>query len=404
MNYIIIGGGIAGTTAAEELCKLDVTAHITIVSEEQHAIYSRVLLPHYIKNKIPRERVFLKKSGGAGSGSAGESWYAQQKIEWARGEIVVKIDPKNQHVVLESGREISYDKLLIATGGEVKLFQDDLKGVSYFRTLDDADHLLELVHALPSSAHAAIYGGGFIACEYLNIFHAFHIPTTIIFRGEHMWSHGISKEAGEILKQHLEKNNVEVFSNTHLTQLIGDKTLEAIETTNGTFSCNLLGVGIGIDSNFSCAREAGVEVKEGIVCDQYLETNLSNIFTAGDVAEFYDPRYGRHIRAGNWMSAMTQGRIVAKNMFGEKHAFDLVSSYATNALGLEIIFIGDTSREAAQETRLFGSIESGGISEIFVRNNQIVGAILIGRNTDRPILTKLISEKADPEKFEMIDK
>src|SRR6188474_1489970 len=103
MRVVIVGGGIAGTTAAEELRKLAPAAEITIVSEERHPVYSRVLLPHYLKGKVPRERVFLKK----------EEWYAEQKIEWLVGTRVDACDPKNAFVTLSDGRELPYDKLLI---------------------------------------------------------------------------------------------------------------------------------------------------------------------------------------------------------------------------------------------------------------------------------------------------
>jgi len=116
MHYVIIGGGIAGTTAAEELRKLDPDSDISLISEEFHALYSRVLLPHYIKGKIPRERVFLKK----------ESWYQEQKIEWITGETIVHVDTKNKHVEFAGGGEMPYDKLLIASGSEVKLMDQDI--------------------------------------------------------------------------------------------------------------------------------------------------------------------------------------------------------------------------------------------------------------------------------------
>ena len=385
MKYVIIGGGIAGTTAAEELRKLNLEAEITIISLEFHALYSRVLLPHYVKAKVPRERVFLKK----------ETWYAEQKIEWIVGESVTKIDPVNQHVELSDQTEVVYDKLLIATGGEVKLIEQDVPGVSYFRTLDDADHMLELLRALPLEAHAGIYGGGFIACEYLNIFKHFNIATTIAFRGAHMWSRALSKEAGELITKHLIANGVEVISNATTIETHGEKTIEAFTVGDKKIPCNILGIGVGIEPDFSLMHEATIDGQEGILCNQFLETNISNIYTAGDVAEFLDGRYGRHLLAGNWMNAQTQGRCVAKNMFGERVAFDLVSSYATNALGLEIIFIGDTSRAHAAESRLIGSVEMGGISELFVRNNKLVGAILVGRNSDRAVLTKLIQEQTE---------
>ncbi len=389
MHHIIIGGGIAGTTAAEELRKLDSHADITFISEEQHALYSRVLLPHYVKGKIPRERVFLKK----------ESWYAEQKIDWITGETVLKVDVKNKHVELSSGREISYDKLLLASGGEVKLMENDLRGISYLRTLDDADHLVELLRSLKKDAHAGIYGGGFIAIEYLNIFAAFHIPTTIAYRGAHMWSRALSDEAGELIKNQLIRQGVRVIENALSIETQGEKNLEAIVVSQQSIPCDLLGVGIGVGPNLSFLKDSGIETQNGILTNQFLETSAQDVFAAGDVAEFYDVRYGRNLVLGNWMNAQMQGRCAAKNMVGERTVFDLVSSYAINILGLEVIFIGDTSRAHADDTRLVGRVEDGGITELFRRNNQLVGAILVGRNADRTVLTKMISEKADPDQF-----
>jgi NAD(P)H-nitrite reductase large subunit len=101
------------------------------------------------------------------------------------------------------------------------------------------------------------------------------------------------------------------------------------------------------------------------------------------------------------MNAQMQGRVAAKNMIGTRMAFDLVSSYAMNIVGIEIIFIGDTSREHADTTKLIGSVEDGGVTEVFVRKNKMVGAILTGRNSDRALVTKMIqnqSEVTDLEK------
>ncbi len=385
MRYVIIGGGIAGTTAAEELRKSDTSAEITLVSEEFHALYSRVLLPHYIKGKISRERVFLKK----------ESWYQEQRIEWIRGEIVSRIDTKNKHVEFFDGGELPYDMLLIASGSEVKLWKEDVPGVSYLRTLDDADHLVEMMRALPKDAHAMIYGGGFIACEYLNIFYEANIQTTIAYRGAHMWSRGISAEAGELIKRQLVKQGITVIEHATDVSLVGEKQIESVSINGELHSCDILGIGVGVQPNLSFLKDTGLEMNEGILANAFLQTNVPDVFVAGDVAEFYDERFARPFITGNWMNAQTQGRVVAKNMSGAKVSFDLVSSYAMNIVGIEIIFIGDTSREHAEETILIGSVEAGGVTEVFIRENRIVGAILTGRNMDRPIFTKYIQDKAE---------
>lgn len=385
MRYVIVGGGIAGTTAAEEIRKLQPDAEITIVSEEQHPVYSRVLLPHYLKGKVPRERVFLKQP----------EWYEKQNIEWLPGTRVEKLDPKNNFVALSKGREIEYDKLLIATGGDVLPIGEDLRGVCYFRTVDDADHILQLVGERGPDARAAIFGGGFIACEYLNFFAQEKLPTAIAFRGPHFWSRVFDEGSGNLLNTHLRTNGVEVISDAQSgIELIGDQQLTAIKLPTGkTIPCSILGVGVGIKTELDWIRDSGVEVNHGVKANEYLETNLPNIYAAGDGAEFFDVVVGHHRLVGNWMNAQMQGRAVAKSMAGERTAFRLVSSYATNALGLEIIFVGETDRSQADEIVVRGSAEAKGVTQVFLKNHTVVGATILGRNKDRAPLTKLVNEQ-----------
>ncbi len=384
MRHVIVGGGIAGTTAAEELRKLRPDDGITIVSEEQHPIYSRVLLPHFLNGKVPRERVFLKK----------EQWYAEHGIEWLRGTRVDALDLNSRFAALSDGRELPFDRLLIAAGGEVRTLPDDLRGISYFRTLDDADHLLQLLGELPSGARGAIYGGGFIACEYLNLFAHAGLPTTVALRGPHFWSHVFDAETGALVNGHLRSRGVEVAAGAAFAGVKGEREVRALRTDKGTFPCSILGIGVGIEPDLSWIRAAGIEVGSGILTNEYLETNRPDVYAAGDAAEFFDTITGRHLHVGNWMNAMSQGRTAAKNMAGERTAFQLVSSYATNALGLEIIFVGDVSRAHADGIAVYGSASAGGVTQLFSRDGRLVGATIVGRNADRAPATKAIQARS----------
>lgn len=383
MHFLIIGGGVAGTTAAEELRKRDASAGITILSEEHHPLYSRVLLPHYIKGKIPRERVFLKC----------DTWYAEQNIEWLPGVGAMHLDPKNKYVGASDSREYPYDKLLVATGGEVRPIDEDLRGVSYCRTLDDADHFLQLLTEQADRVRAVVYGSGFIACEYLNFFKHFEIPITLVYRGPHFWSRCLEPQPGELVANHIRNHGVELHPHTTVVRLNGQKELTGCVTDKGEHAVTLLGIGIGIEPDFAWLRNAGVVTNAGVVMNEFLETNVPHIYAAGDIAEFFDPIVERQLQIGNWMNAMSQGRTVAKSMSGERTSFQLVSSYSTNVLGLEVIFIGDVDKTAAEKISFVGSVESGGITQVFERSGRIVGAALIGRNKDRAPITKAIQEK-----------
>jgi NAD(P)H-nitrite reductase large subunit len=384
MHYLIIGGGVAGTTAAEELRKRDGRAEIVLVSEEFHPLYSRVLLPHYLKQKISRERVFLKK----------ETWYADQQIEWITGITCTHLDPRSKCVSLSDGRELPYDKLLIATGGEVNTIDEDPRGVSYSRTLDDADHLMQLLSQHVGGHRVGVYGSGFMACEYLNIFAHYSLPTVLFHRAAHFFSRALLPEAGALIAKHVRDHGVELHPNTTLKCLKGNKQLEGLVTNIGKHASTILGIGIGIEPDFSWLTNTSMATHKGIVTNEFLETNIPDVYAAGDVVEFFDPIVGRHIQVGNWMNAMSQGRTVAKSMSGERTSFELVSSYATNALGLELIFVGDVEKSAADRVHVIGSVEEGGVTQIFERAGRVVGGAMLGRNQDRGPITKAIEERA----------
>ncbi|KKW36663.1 MAG: NAD(P)H-nitrite reductase [Candidatus Giovannonibacteria bacterium GW2011_GWA2_53_7] len=387
-RYVIIGAGIEGTTAAEEIRKRDETGEIVLIGEEEHTLYSRVLLPHYIKSKIPREKCFLKK----------ETWYAEKQIEYLRGERVKEIDTKNKHVVLlKAGREIPYDKLLITTGGEPRGVEENPRGVSYLQTLDDADHLLQLLAEVAGNkeARAVVYGGGFIACEYLNIFKHFGLSTTCFFRGPWFWSRVLDEESGRLITETIEKNGVIVLSETTLKGVLGEQELAEIQTTRGEVRASILGVGVGLERDLSWITDAGIDIGSGVMTNAFLETNAPDVYSAGDIVEFEDAVTGKPMMGGNWTNALMQGRAVGKTMAGERTEYRLVTSYATNVFGLEIIFVGDTRRESSDEVVVRGERSSGYVVQLFLSKNRLIGATLIGGNADRMTIIKLIDQQID---------
>lgn len=386
MRYVIIGGGIAGTTAAEELRKRDADAQIAIIEAEQHRLYSRVLLPHYIEGRVERDRVFLKKP----------EWYDEQHIELMLGVRVKKIDLKNRFVLTSQERELPFDKLLITTGGDLNLISEDMRGVAYLRTLDDADHLVQLlneVKALPADERSAVvYGGGFISLEFLNIFEKHNIPAALVMRSGGFWSKILSPESQEVMKHHVESRGVRVYTNEQI-ELKGENELDGVKLKGGeVLPAKILGVGIGIKTDYALLEDAGIEHGAGVVANSMLETPQENVYTAGDVAEFDDVVITRRVNYGNWMNALMQGRSVAKTMSGEPTPFELVSSYATDFLEKDAVFIGDVSREHADDVVQLVADQENAI-ELFERDGRTVGAVLIGDVTKRQEITNAIKAR-----------
>lgn len=379
MRYVIIGGGIAGTTAAEELRKADAAAEITLVSEEHEVIYSRVLLPNYAKGTVPREKIFLKK----------ETWYAEKNIEWLTGTRCDAIDAANGHVALSDGCELPYDKLLIATGGEVRTLPYEGENVCYFHSLGDTEHLLALMRSR-ADGRGVVYGGSFIACELLDVFLHHKMPTVAAFRGPWMFSRILDEESGMLVTDHLKAKGAEVRP--------GSETLESIGATER----DVVAIGVGVEPDLAWIRDAGIAVNKGVVTNARLETNVPDVYAAGDVAEFDDLVAGRTLMAGNWPSAVMQGRVAAHNMAGKSEEFRNVSAYTTNLAGLDIIGLGDTDRAAADEIQVVGSRASGGVTQLFVRAGKVVGATLINRNKDRTAVTTAVRDGLTPADTKLV--
>lgn len=387
-NIVILGGGIAGTSAAEELRKANADVSITIIEQEHHPLYSRVLLPHYVKGKVAREKVFLKTWG----------WYAEHRIDIMPGVRIEAIDVANRFVRTSEGRELPFDALILAGGAELNVMGGEPRGTSYLRGVDDADEFVALIRETKMRAadeqRGVVIGGGFIALEYINIFAHFGIACDVVLRGKGFWSQLLSEHAQSILAAKAIAGGMTLHMNERNPELVGEKSIEGVKLSDGsTLPAAIVGVGIGMHPDQSFYRDAGCDIERGVITNEFFETKHPGVYAIGDGAEFFDQHVGRRVCYGNWMNAQMQGRAVAKTILGERVAFDLVSSYTTNLLGMQMVFIGDVDRVAADEVKqIFATSESSG--EEYYRKGKCVGATLIGDVALRAAITARIRENA----------
>ncbi|MBU1125992.1 MAG: FAD-dependent oxidoreductase [Patescibacteria group bacterium] len=386
-SYVIIGAGVAGTTAADTLRKLDPDAEITLIGHEVHPLYSRVLLSHYVEGKIERDRLFLKKP----------EWYLENNIVYMSGIDVLEVDTKNSFVRTSEEREIPYDKLLITSGSEVRLALDNMRGISYFRTLEDAEQMIGCINSvLTQPIHerrAIVAGGGFVALEYINILAHFKIPTTVILRSTGFWSRSFGVEAQKILQRHVEKQGVQLLTNQSTFEFLGTEDFAGVRLLDGTkIKAQMIGMAIGMVPEVDFLKSSGIKINKGILANEYLETNIENVYTAGDVAEFYDAIVERQFVMGNWTNAQMQARAAATSMADGRTKFELVTSYSANLLGKDIVFVGDVSREHADDI-IQKRVDEENSTEIFVRDGRMVGAVLVGEVKERTKLTNAIRER-----------
>lgn len=394
LDHLIIGNGIAGVSAAEEIRKRLPGASIAIVSDEPHPCYSRVLLPHYLKGKIPREKVFIKS----------REWYATAGISVFWGQSMVRLDPRAHEISLEDGTAMGYGQLLLSSGGRVKALAipgGDHAGVLPLRTLDDAERIraaLDRVAALPSDEQdVAIVGGGFIGLEFPTIFSGRGFRTHLCIRGPHYWANTWDAPSAAILESTLTNHGVALYKGVDITTAVGDNSglLKSIQTSAGaTVSVRLLGYGVGLLANREAARAAGIKTNLGIIANEYLETNEPDVYAAGDVAEFFDATVGRQIRLGNWINAVEQGRHAGARMAGERRPYLRVSQYTTTVFDCVVSFIGDVSADSGITVAARGA-GTNQYGRLLLRDGKVRGATLVNRVADRAPIVELIRRGTD---------
>src|SRR3989338_3185166 len=385
VKYLIIGGGIAGTTAAETIRQNDLNGTIAIISDEPYRLYSRIMLskPNFFLEKIPFEQIWLKK----------EPWYAENNIMLLAGKKAVSLDFVKKEVKLDNGEIVRYEKLLLAVGGCARQWGikgSEKKGIFYLRTLDDAK---AIISAVKSSKNAVTIGGGVISFEMCDMLKLAGINVSLILRESYFWEPLLDEPSGRIIERALEKGGVKIFYNSEVKEIIGgDKAEEVILDKGERIPCDMLVVGIGVVCPFSWVQAGGVSVNRGILANEYLETNLLDVWVAGDSAEFNDVILGEQIQLGNWVNAQMQGKIAGLNMVGKRQPYRLVSFYTTQGFGITIAFVGDVKPAEDRIIITRGFADSGSYGRIIVKGGEIIGATLINRTQELGAISKLIEK------------
>ena len=280
-DFLIIGGSAAGTTAAETIRNNLPNSSITIVTDEDHEQYSRVLLPHYIRGKVAREQVFLKK----------EEWYVQKNIVLLKELKALSLEVSRKQVRLSNGEVYKYGKLLIAIGGKVIKLNvpgADSANILYLRTIEDADMVIE---ASRQSKRGLIIGGGFVSLDFATGFRVNGVrEVTILTRDPYFWSAHLDPESSRIMTNLLSANGVEIMTGEevdHFEAQKGDFFLSVgsiVTKSKKKLESDIVGVGIGIKSDLEWLIRAGIKTNRAIVTNEYLETNIVDVYAAGDCA------------------------------------------------------------------------------------------------------------------------
>jgi 3-phenylpropionate/trans-cinnamate dioxygenase ferredoxin reductase component len=333
-SFIIVGGGLAGALAAETLREEAFDGRITLLGEEPHRPYERPpLSKDYLQGKADRDTIFAHP----------EPWYADHAVELCLGTAVTSLDPAARTVTTASGVQLGYDKLLLTTGSTPRRLSvpgADLDGVHYLRSVDDS----ERIKAGFAQAHrVAIIGAGWIGLETAAAARNAGVDVTLLERSELPLLHVLGPETAPIFADLHRDHGVDLRSQVAVAELSGrNGAVTAVILSDGSrIDADMVLVGVGITPNTQLAAQAGLKIDNGILVDEHLRTSDVNIFAAGDVANAYNPRLGRHIRVEHWANARRQGATAGKAMLGQDAVDARPSYFFTDQYDLSMEYTGD---------------------------------------------------------------
>ena len=366
-SVIIIGGGAAGNAAAEMLRREGYDGPITMITADESLPYDRPnLSKDYLAGTAPEEWIPLRPP----------DFYREQKIDTLTKTSVTAIDPKNKQVSLSDGRSVKYGALLLATGAEpvrLKIPGDDLPHVCYLRTLADSRRIIERAkHA----NRAVVIGASFIGLEVAASLRERKIEVSVLGKGSLPLEKVLGGELGELIRQTHEEHGVQ-FHLRRTPAAIQDRNVQLDDGT--ILDCELVVIGIGVRPNTALAEQAGLATDNGVVVNEFLETDIPGIFAAGDIACWPDPRAGR-IRVEHWVVAERQGQTAARNILGGREQFVAPPFFWSNHFDLAIRYVGHGSKD--DRATVSGDLKAKDASVIFGSEGKVTAVASIGRDLE----------------------
>jgi NADPH-dependent 2,4-dienoyl-CoA reductase/sulfur reductase-like enzyme len=344
-RIVIIGGGLAGATAATELRKRGFAGSIRLLAAEPHAPYIRPPLSKgYLQGSEERAAAFVHP----------DDWYGANDVELTTSARVTSIDRVARTVALAGGEVVPYDRLLLATGAEPRRLDipgANARGIHTLRTMENSEELRDALAG--GSKRVAIVGAGWIGLEIAAAARGYGNDVVVIGMEKTPLAAPLGAELGALFQRLHESHGVRFELDVATTGFrVADGTVTGVTIDDGsgprTVDADLVVVGVGASPSTELAAAAGLTVGNGILVDASLRTDDENIFAAGDVANAYHPVLGAHLRNEHWATAKASGKVAAASMAGDEAQLDAIPYFYTDQfeLGMEYSGYGPLARDA----------------------------------------------------------
>jgi 3-phenylpropionate/trans-cinnamate dioxygenase ferredoxin reductase subunit len=404
VKYLLVGGGVAGAAAAEAIRERDRDGELLLITQESTRPYRRPpLSKEALRERQARAMLFTHAP----------SWFAERGIELRTGRRASHLDTARHSAVLDDGKEISFDKLLLATGAtprHLTIPGHELPSLHYLRTLDDLERLHHAVDKAKAEGHRhargtdgrgriVVIGSGLLGAELAASLTRMGLEVDLLIKRELPWSRFAGETTSKWAMRFLEQNGVAVHPLAAPLRLEGDGRVQRVVLPDQrVLTCDFVVAAIGVAANKELLRGTPIAAEKAILTDEYCRTNVEDVYAAGDCAAVYDPLFGKHRLLDHFDSAAAVGALAGRNMTGANEPYADVSHFSSELFGLRLDAWGE-SRHVHHRLVRGGGGNAAPESPDFIEfglsaDNRISQVVAVNHPRDHDTLRELVRRRA----------
>ena len=392
-TIVIIGGGQAGAQAIDTLRREGFGGRIVLVSEEPELPYQRPpLSKKFLSGELAADRLPFRH----------QSFYDEHRIELKLGIRATRVDAAARRVVLSTGDEVVYDRLLLCLGAISRLLTcpgAELPGVHYLRGLADVPGIRE---GLKPGARVVIIGGGYIGLETAATARKMGCAVTVLEMADRVMNRVVASNVSEYFAHEHRTQGIKLICNSRVVRLEGRTRVERVVCADGSIhEADILVVGVGAVANMQLAAAAGLQCENGIVVDEYCRTSDAAIYAAGDCTYHPSLRFDMRVRLESVDNAFEQAKTAALNILGRPTVHDRVPWFWSDQFDNKLLIVGLSQGHDQQVTR--GDPATRCFTVCYLKGGELLAVEAINHTKDYMAARRLIAERARPDPDKLAD-
>lgn len=382
-KLVLIGNGMAGMRTVDELLKLAPDKYqITVFGAEPHGNYNRIMLSPVLAGDKTIDDIIINDL----------QWYQDNNIRLLSNTTVTKIDRVKRQVIADDGREVAYDRLVLATGSNPVMLSipgAELEGVISFRDINDVNTMIETAKTHNT---AVVIGGGLLGLEAANGLMQQGMDVTVVHRGNTLMNQQLDQAAADLMRVELEAKGLQFLMQHTTHAFVGHDRVEKVQFENGTeIAADLVVMAIGVRPNIALAEKSGIQCDRGVLVNDTLQTYTPNIYAVGECVQHRQQTFGLVA------PLFEQAKVCANHLAEMGIAMYMTAATATKlkVTGIDLFSAGDFLGDEYSESIIYKDPQHFIYKKLVIKNNTIIGIVLYGDTHDGQWYFSMLNEQQD---------